>query len=411
MPIVFPHLRTRFVFPMLAMLVALPVAAEQAMPEATSTEPFADCIERLQQRGREEGLSEEVVTEVLGKVSYSEKVIELDGRQPEFAETFTNYLAKRVTESRIETGRELLDKHRPLLLRLQRQYGVQPQYLISFWGLETNYGGYTGFFPVLDSLATLACDPRRSTYFTSELMAALNIVDDGVPAESMLGSWAGAMGQTQFMPSVYRRFARDGDGDGKVDLWGSAPDALTSAAAFLQHIGWEAGWRWGREVSLPQDFAYIDAGRSNRRPLKEWRKRGVRMTGGKLVPALDVPTAVIVPAGHKGPAFAVYPNFDVILRWNLSDFYAIAVGHLADRINGAGPLQQAPPSDAPRLSKQQVEQMQTTLNTRGFDAGEPDGVLGRGTRAAIRRYQQAEGLVPDGFPDSRVMAGLGIELP
>jgi membrane-bound lytic murein transglycosylase B len=242
-------------------------------------------------------------------------------------------------------------------------------------------------------------------------MAALKIVDAGVPADTMLGSWAGAMGQTQFMPSVYRRFARDGDGDGKVDLWNSAPDALTSAAAFLQHIGWEAGWRWGREVILPEGFAYIDAGRANRQLLELWRQRGVRTTQGALVPELEVPTAIIVPSGHKGPAFAVYPNFDVILRWNRSDFYAIAVGHLADRINGAGPLQQPPPADAPRLSKQQVEQMQTVLNARGFDAGEADGVLGRGTRAAIRRYQQAEGLVPDGFPDSRVMAGLGVELP
>jgi membrane-bound lytic murein transglycosylase B len=411
MPLIVRNPGFRQRLPILGLLLALPVAAAPTMLDPATTESFPSCIERLQQRGREEGLSEEVVTEVLGKVSWSEKVIELDSRQPEFAETFTNYLAKRVTASRIETGRELMEKHRPLLLRLQQQYGIQPQYLISFWGLETNYGGYTGYLPVLDSLATLACDPRRSSYFSAELMAALKIVDEGVPAAAMLGSWAGAMGQTQFMPSVYRRFARDGDGDGKIDLWGSAPDALTSAAAFLQHIGWEAGWRWGREVSLPEGFDYIDAGRANRRPLQEWRKRGVRTTSGKLVPALDVPTAVIVPAGHRGPAFAVYSNFDVILRWNLSDFYAIAVGHLADRISGAGPLQQPPPPDAPRLSKQQVERMQIALNTRGFNAGEADGVLGRGTRAALRRYQQAQGLVPDGFPDSRTVAGLGIELP
>jgi membrane-bound lytic murein transglycosylase B len=409
MPRAFFRPVSRFLFPLLGLLVATPVTAE---PDAAEPiESFASCIERLQRRALAEGLSEPVVTEVLGSVSYSEKVIELDSRQPEFAETFTNYLDKRVNEKRINTGRELLEKHRPLLLRLQQTYGVPPQYLLSFWGLETNYGSYTGNLAVLDSLATLACDPRRSSYFSSELMAALQIVDDGVPAANMQGSWAGAMGQTQFMPSVYRRFARDGDGDGKVDLWNSAPDALTSAAAFLQHIGWEPGWRWGREVILPEGFAYIDAGRGNRQPLEFWRQGGVRTTQGALVPELDVPTAIIVPSGHKGPAFAVYPNFDVILRWNRSDFYAIAVGHLADRINGAGSLQQPPPADAPRLSKQQVEQMQTTLNARGFGAGEADGVLGRGTRAAIRRYQQAEGLVADGFPDSRVLAGLGVELP
>lgn len=411
MPIARPGISPRFFLPLLGLLLATPGTAAPVPEDEPVAEPFASCIERLQQRGRAEGISEPVVTTVLGKVSYSEQVIELDRRQPEFAETFTNYLNKRVSQNRIDKGRELLEKHRSLLLRLQQTYGVQAQYLLSFWGLETNYGGYTGKLPVLDSLATLACDPRRSSYFTTELMAALKIVDAGVPATSMLGSWAGAMGQTQFMPSVYRRYARDGDGDGKVDLWNSAPDALTSAAAFLQDLGWQAGWRWGREVSLPEGFAHIDAGRANRQPLAVWRQRGVRTTMGALVPDLDVATAILVPAGHKGPAFAAYPNFDVILRWNRSNFYAIAVGHLADRIAGAGPLQQQPPADAPRLSQQQVQSMQTALNKLGFDAGEADGVLGSGTRAAIRRYQLAEDLVPDGFPDTRVLVGLGIEQP
>jgi membrane-bound lytic murein transglycosylase B len=401
---VYPLLHHPLVFVSLFFLTISAQAASEV------TETFEACIERLQQRGRQEGLPEQVVSEVLGAVNYSQRVIELDRSQPEFAETFSNYLNKRVTQGRIERGRELLAEHRQLLLQLQKTYGVQPQYLVSFWGLETNYGSYTGNMPVLDSLATLACDPRRSDYFSSELMAALQIVADGVAPETMLGSWAGALGQTQFMPSAYQRYARDGDGDGKVELWLSPPDALASAAAFLQDIGWQAGWRWGREVMLPANFPYIETGRANQQPLSAWRQRDVRTTQGERLPAIEISTAILVPAGHQGPAFAVYDNFDVILGWNRSEYYAIAVGHLADRISGAGALKRPPPASATRLSQQQVEAMQITLNAAGFDAGKPDGVMGPGTRAAIQRYQQAEGLVPDSFPDAKVLAGLGVAL-
>ena len=405
-----PHRR----FPALPLLFALAAFSGNTQSnteinvETDPGETFGDCIARLQQQARSQGLSQHTVDEVLGQVSHSERVIELDRRQPEFAETFTNYLNKRVTDTRIERGRELLAKHQKLLLNLQQSYGIQAHYLLAFWGLETNFGSYIGTLPVLDSLATLACDPRRGDYFASELMNALRIVDSGIAPERMVGSWAGAMGQTQFMPSVYLRYARDGDGDGIIDLWGSSADALTSAAAFLQDLGWQAGWRWGREVVLPEDFPFLESGSKHRLPLSAWRERKVLTTSGAQLPALDVATAIVVPAGHRGPAFAVYDNFDVIMRWNRSEYYAIAVGHLADRISGAGKLHQAPPTDAPRLSQEQIAPMQTTLNEGGFNAGKADGVLGPGTRAAIQRYQQAEGMIPDSYPDDRVLAGLGV---
>lgn len=376
---------------------------------AVVDDDFARCVAELQTRARNEGVSAGVVDEVLAKVSFVPRVIELDRRQPEFTETFANYLNKRVTETRIKRGRELLAEYRPFLEELTREYGVPPQYLVAFWGLETNFGTYLGKMPALDSLATLACDERRSRYFTGELLHALHLLDkDGINAADMEGSWAGALGQTQFMPSAYRRYAVDGDGDGVVNLWRSVHDALASAANFLNQLGWERGLRWGREVRLPAKFPYQESGRGNARPLSEWRGMGVKQADGSPLPGADVKAALLVPAGHRGPAFLVYRNFDIIMGWNRSEFYALSVGLLADRINGAGELHNPPPADAPRLTREQVEKLQAQLNALGFEAGEPDGILGSGTRAAIRRFQQARGMVADGYPDRKVLQALEV---
>ena len=397
----------RFQTPLL-LVVALSVSgagkADTATTESTDAS-FAQCVVELQDQARQRGLSESVVEGALARVSYVPRVIELDRRQPEFTRSFADYLDRRVTAERIATGRLLMTRHRPLLERLLREYGVPPQYLVSFWGLETNYGSFLGKMPVLDSLATLACDPRRSTYFTGELFAALELVEGGIEPARMEGSWAGAMGQTQFMPSAYRRFAVDGDGDGLADLWGSIPDALTSAAHFLNKLGWQSGQRWGREVRLPEDFPFEQAGRDNERSLDAWGELGVRRADGGPLAGGAMQASLLVPAGHRGPAFLVYRNFDVIMGWNRSEYYAISVGHLADRINGAGALHQPPP-ESPPLSVATAAQLQTRLNELGFDAGEPDGILGPATRAAIRRFQQARGLVPDGFPSPEVINAL-----
>lgn len=387
--------------PLLTTLL-VPVAALAAPAE------FSACVDNLKRAALEQGISRQVVEQDLAAVSYVERVIELDRHQPEFSEGFATYFERRVTDDRIQKGRRLLEEHRPLLNRIQREFGVPAQYLVAFWGLETNYGSFFGRMPVLDSLATLACDPRRSDYFTAELMNALRIVDEGaISAANMQGSWAGAMGHTQFMPSVFLRYALDYDGDGRRDLWGSLPDALASAANFLRGIGWQTEQRWGREVRLPDGFDYSQAGLASSRPLAAWRSAGVRMADGRPLPDVDMSASLLVPTGHGGPAFLVYDNFHVIMRWNRAEAYALAVGHLADRINGAGDLARAP-VPSPRLSREQIRALQTWLNEAGHQAGEPDGVLGPGTRAAISRYQRSAGLVADGFADTSLLHRLGI---
>lgn len=371
-------------------------APEQAS-ESPENDDFGQCVMQLKQRALAESISPQVVESQLGAVSYVARVIELDRKQPEFTETFHNYLSQRVNEQRIRKGRQMLKQHYDLLLQLTREYGIPPQYLVAFWGLETNFGSYLGKMNVLDSLTTLACDPRRSEFFTGELMEALRLVEDGVADHStMLGSWAGAMGNMQFMPSAYRRFALDADGDSKADLWNSLPDAFTSAAHFLNKLGWERNLRWGREVRLPAKFDYALAGRDVRKPLSEWRQLGVRDVAGNLVPNLELSASVIIPSGHKGPAFMVYQNFDVIMGWNRSEFYALAVGHLADRINGAGELAVTPPDDE-RLTVETVQWVQQALTDAGYDVGAVDGIFGTRTKRALRDLQKAQGWVADGY--------------
>ena len=389
----------------LAALFAIAFTRPAAADEAT----FAPCLQGLQARASREGIAQSIVEDALAKAQYEQRVIDADRRQPEFTETLANYLNRRITNDRIERGRELLRKHRSLLQRVAREHGVQPQYLLAFWGLETNFGKNVGSIPVLSSLATLACDERRTDYFTTELLNALRILNRGdIDAPSMVGSWAGAMGQTQFMPSAYLKHGVDGDGDRRIDLWHSVPDALTSAGGFLQSLGWQEGVRWGREVQLPKEFAFEQAGLDQARALKEWRELGVKDANGHALPRQDLEASLLVPAGHRGPAFLVYENFHVIMRWNRSELYALAVGLLAERIAGAPELRNPPPADAVRLHREQVLALQAKLAELGFDAGNPDGVLGPGTRKAIRAFQQSRKLVADGYPDAEVLAALGV---
>ncbi|MDX1692873.1 MAG: lytic murein transglycosylase [Ketobacteraceae bacterium] len=367
---------------------------------------FSGCIERLKHKALQASISESIVDDVFRSIKYSPRVIELDRKQPEFSQTFYNYYRQRVTEFRVEKGRELLQQHGELLRSLTREYGVPAHYLVAFWGMETNFGRYLGKMDTLDSLATLACDERRSEFFTAELLDALRLIDSGtVDRHTMAGSWAGAMGNMQFMPSTYRRFGLDADKDGKVDMWTSLDDAFTSAAFYLNRLGWEKGWRWGREVLLPEGFDYSIAGLDNPKALSDWVSLGITDTHNKPLPKLEKNAYLIVPAGYEGPAFLVYDNFRVIMKWNYSEFYALSVGILADRIKGAKGLK-VPPPETDNYTVAEIKEIQSALQKLGFDVGHVDGIFGSQSKKALQQFQKANSLIADGFPHPKVVKKL-----
>lgn len=391
-------------------------ATATSSPTAPQTSPmideadFAQCLARFTQIANSQGISAPVINNSLAKATLNKRVLELDKQQPEFTTSFADYFNRRVTEQRVKQGRELWAKHRALFDKVEQEYGVPAAYLLSFWGLETNFGSYFGNIKVIDSLATLACDARRSEFFTLELINALRILDEGAIAPAqMVGSWAGAMGHVQFMPSAFLKNAVDYDGDNKRDLWKSTPDAMGSAANFLRNLGWQPNSRWGREVKLPANFPFLEAGLKNTKSLAEWRQLGITRADNSPLPADNIQASLLVPAGHQGPAFLVYENFNVIMRWNRSEFYAIAVGQLADQIAGGGKLIQSPPENVPRLHRNQVIELQSLLNTKGFDTGVPDGIFGPATRRALSEFQQQQGMIADGFPSRELLDLLGIK--
>ncbi|MEQ8664173.1 MAG: lytic murein transglycosylase [Rhodospirillales bacterium] len=374
---------------------------------AQTAEPFEVWLKKLEQEAKGKGFDAATVERALAGVTPIERVIELDRKQPEFTLTFGGYMNRVISDKRIERGRDLLVKHKDLLARVTAKHAVQPRFLVAFWGLETNFGDYFGAFPVAGALATLAHDGRRSAFFREQLLAALDLMSRGDMPVDVKGSWAGAMGNFQFIPTTYRDFAVDFDGDNVRDLWFNLEDAFASAANYLSRSGWNDERTWGREVHLPDGFDVSLTGLKQRRKLAEWQALGVRRADGKRdLPDVDIEGAVLLPAGLTGPAFMVYDNFETILRWNRSIFYAIAVGHLADRLAGGGPFLKAPPADDVPMSRQDVIEMQTLLGQRGFDAGEPDGVIGAKTRSAVRAYQRAKGLPADGYPSALILKHL-----
>lgn len=370
---------------------------------------FAAWLADLKAEARGRGISQATLDAAFaGMDGPIDRVLELDKRQPEFRLSFWRYFGNAVTEERVELGRAFLAAHRDLLQQVEARYGVQPRFLVAFWGLETNYGGNFGSYPVVHALATLAYDPRRSEFFRSELFHALQIIDGGdIAASRMEGSWAGAMGHLQFMPSTFTAYAVDGDGDGRRDIWTSLPDVFNSAANFLSSLGWNGKETWGREVRLPGGFDYslvsIDTIPETRKTLGEWAALGVRAADGGALPYSDQMAALLLPGGHEGPAFLVYDNYRRILNWNRSILYAIAVGHLADRLAGGAPLVAEPPAEEARIATEDVKQMQSLLNRLGFDAGPPDGKVGPLTRTAIRDFQRSRGLPADGFPGASLL--------
>lgn len=366
---------------------------------AQEQQPFAEWLAELRTEALAEGISETLLDEALSTIEEPiPRVIELDQSQPEFVQTFSNYMNNRISQARIARGQALLEEHSELFSRIAREYGVQPHYLVSFWALESNFGDFTGGFSVLNALATLAYDPRRSGFFRNELLTALKILDAGhISVENMSGSWAGAMGQCQFMPSTFDRYAVDGDNDGRIDIWNNLPDIFASAANFLSKSGWRPDERWGREVLLPQGFDFTQSGTGIRKTVSEWNALGVMRADGSRLGNASLEGSIILPAGASGPVFLAYNNFRTTMVWNRSTYYAISVGHLADRFVGGGAIQHWPDTEERALSRDEVIELQSLLNSMGIDVGAPDGILGSRTRGAIRAFQEESGLPTDGY--------------
>ena len=359
---------------------------------------FKQWLGDFKQEALNKGISQPTLDKAFKNIKLNQKVLQSDKKQPEFTKTFFEYFDRAVSDSRIKKGLKNYAKHQELLDEVTKKYGVPGRYLVAFWGMETNYGSYTGNIPIIESLATLAYDPRRSEFFTKQLISALTILDKGhVSLKQMKGSWAGAMGQCQFMPTNYIQYAVDGDGDGKINLWDSLPDVFHSAGNFLQQLGWQKEENWGREVKLPKGFNYALADNKTNRSLADWKKMGITLADGRVLPQEDMQAKLLLASDYRGPAFLVYENFRVIKRWNNADKYAIAVGHLADRIVKRPPLSKQRPKDDKGMSRAQIEEIQTLLNGFGYDTGTPDGIAGSKTRNALRDFQNKHKLPADGF--------------
>ena len=367
-----------------------------------------DWIAAFQPRALAAGIRPATLDQALTGLSLRDDVLEKERTQAEFTRTIWDYLDRAVSAERIAAGRAALAKHGDIVGRIAAHYGVDPQIVVAIWGLESNFGTLRGDVPTIAALATLAATNRRGAYFESELLAALQILQAGdVTAGQMMGSWAGAMGHTQFMPSNYLTLAVDFDGDGRRDIWADDPtDALASTAAYLARWGWQAGKPWGVEITLPHGFDYLLAGERVQKPAAEWQALGVCQAGGGDLSEAG-PARVLLPAGALGAAFLIYPNFHVIEHYNRADAYVLAVGHLGDRILGGGPIVTPWPRDLRALTRDECVALQNRLTQAGFDTGGADGRIGPRTQSALRAFQTASGLAPDGFASLAILRHLG----
>jgi membrane-bound lytic murein transglycosylase B len=382
-----------------------PPALLAATPEQLSFSAWRD---QLRTDALGAGITAEIFDRAFAGLVPNPDVIRLDSSQPEFTRPVWEYLNDALSTSRVTRGRILLAQQRTLYTQIEQRYGVDAETLVAIWGMESNFGSNTGSYNVVRALATLAYEGRRQAFWREQLLDVLRIFQYGdVAPENLLGSWAGAMGQTQFMPSTYNQHAVDFDGDGKRDIWTSSSDALASAAHYLQSSNWQLHQPWGFEVSLPHNFDYALAAPETRRSLNEWRALGVQpLRHATGVPPGDSSASLLLPAGHRGPAFLVLGNFRSILRYNNSSAYALAIGLLSDALRGGVGVQGHWPEDDRPLSRHERIELQQRLSARGYDAGQADGIIGTNTRKAIRGFQLHLGWPADGYPDSALLEQL-----
>ncbi|SDU18206.1 lytic murein transglycosylase [Halopseudomonas salegens] len=377
-------------------------------PEASSaveqTVDFEQWLAGFRQRALTQGVDQDIIQQATRELSPDPAVIRADQHQPEFSRPVWEYLEGALSTIRINNGQLLLQEHADLLTAIEQRYGVDRHILVAIWGLESNFGGNMGNRKVVRSLATLAHQGRRPEFAETQLLAALTILQRGdISVDAMVGSWAGAMGQTQFIPTTYNSHAVDFDGNGKRDIWSSKADALASAANYLQASNWQSGQPWGFETRLPEDFDYAKADLNQRRSLAEWREAGLYLPERYNSLEADSTAAILLPAGHRGPAFLVFDNFHSILRYNSSTSYALAIGLLSERLQGRGEIQASWPTQDQPLSREQRHELQQILTDYGFEPGEVDGILGANTRAAIRRFQQEHQLPADGYANLKLL--------
>ena len=365
---------------------------------------FGNCLAGLWPQAERRGVSRATFERYTAGLMPDLSIMDLLDAQPEFTKSPWDYLDALVSDERIARGRELLTQYAAAFDAEERSYGVSRSIIAAIWGVESNYGTLGGDRPVLRSTATLACVGRRRDYFREEFLSALEILQRGdIAPDRLVGSWAGAFGPTQFMPTTFKRYAVDFDGDGRRDVIDSVPDVIASTANNLKTDGWVSGQTWGYEVVLPQNFDYLLADRAKQMTVREWQKLGVRRAGNKPFPHGDERAFLLIPAGARGPAFLMLPNFRVIMKYNPAEAYALAIGYLADRLSGGAPFVQDWPRDERVLTLDERFELQQQLARHGFDIGAPDGLLGPRTRIAIRNFQVSVGLVPDGFASSSVL--------
>jgi membrane-bound lytic murein transglycosylase B len=365
---------------------------------------FGNCIAGIEPLAEQRGVSRVAFEQLTAGLVPDLGIMDLLDAQPEFNKSPWDYLDLLVSDERIARGRELLAQYASVFSAVERAYGVDRFILAAIWGVESNYGTKGGDRSVLRSTATLACVGRRRDFFREEFLSALEILARGdVKPDRLIGSWAGAFGPTQFMPTTFRRFAIDFDRDGRRDFVDSTADMIASTANLLHSNGWVPGESWGYEVVLPAGFNYLLADRTKQMTVAQWESLGVKRAGDKPFPRPSEKAFLLLPAGARGPAFLMLQNFRVIMKYNPAEAYALAIGHLADRLRGGGPFVQAWPREERALSMSERFEMQQLLARRGYDVGEPDGLLGPRTRIAIRNFQAANGQIPDGFASSVVL--------
>ena len=389
-----------------ALRPAVTAKPEMLVPAAAQS-GFQDWIKGFRTRALRKGISDTVFDRAFNGVQYDADVIRRDRNQSEFTKTIWDYLDSAASDARVNNGKAALRKHGALLDRIEAQYGVDEDVIVAIWGLESAYGTFRGSNPVIGSLATLAYDARRSDFFEEQLIQALKILQSGdVTLPNFKGSWAGAMGHTQFIPTSYQSLAVDFDGDGKRDIWSDDPaDALASTANYLAKNGWIKGAPWGVEVRIPQGFDYTLANRDIKRMPSEWAQIGIVDLEGKAVPDHGS-ASVLLPAGARGAAFLIFKNFDVIETYNTADAYVIGVGHLSDRITGAGPIRSDWPREDRALTFDERIEMQRLLTAKGFNTKKIDGKIGPLTINAVRMFQTSIGDIPDGYASLNILKKL-----